>query len=228
MSEEILRVFPGVYLLNAELSSEHKRCLRSFSGKLVEQLEKRLQTGQATPDAVQRGEGRFQIDFAPTLLSLRRGDRARHCPLVASNLDEAKGCMDAIRCLLGTFREGLKRIGVRETEELYYYAYCLHARPNSPAQEVHQDLGFKWGKGYFTALLPLTKNAESTEFQHEGQLKAVPGFVCFDGHVWHCGPSNGPARAVLALVASPREDENSVSNLPFMNCAKEWDIICIK
>jgi len=229
MSEEILNVLPGVYLLNAELSSEHKRCLRAFSGKLVGQLESRLERGQATADAVQRGDTRWQVDFAPSLLSLRRQhERVRHCELVVGNLDEANGCMAAIMCLLTTFREGLKKIGVKETEELYYYAYCVYARPNSPAQDVHQDLGFRWGKGYFTALLPLTKEAENTEFLHDCKLIPMPGFVFFDGHVKHRGPANTLARAVLALVASPKEDENSVSNTPFMNRASDWGIISIK
>ena len=226
---EIEMVLPSVYLLYVKLSKENKKCLRSYSGKLVEELESRLARLEDTPNAVQRGEGRWQIDFKD-LLSLRREEsRARHCPLVYENMDEAKGCLEAIHYLLGEFRNALKQLRVKDSEEMFYYAYCIYARPNSPAQEMHKDLGFKWGKGYFTALLALSNEAENTEFLHEGRVVPVPGFICFDGHVMHRGPAVGDkARIVLALVASPKPDENSISNSPFMNCAKDWGIIVIK
>jgi hypothetical protein len=120
--------------------------------------------------------------------------------------------------LMQQFRNALKANGARDVEQWSYYAYALHNLPHVPPQLPHQD----YGKGrdrsaYFTDLIPVSVDAEPTEFGWTSPFLTFLGPVMFGGNVWHRGPGVGAnARIVLSLVACKNGlDANHDSATPY-------------
>ena len=76
---------------------------------------------------------------------------------------------------------------------------------------------------YVTCLLPLSEQAELTQFASNGSYLSYPGLIMFDGRVWHRGPRVGHfRRLVLALVACAGSDVNHDSSTPFRTRPEDW------
>jgi hypothetical protein len=105
-----------------------------------------------------------------------------------------------------------------------YYAYALVSSPGTPAQNNHQDRGTHHWNQCFTCLLPLSYQAELTQFVSGHDYLTFPGPIMFNGRVWHRAPRVGGSRhIVLALVACAGRDINHESSMPFRNKAADGD-----
>jgi hypothetical protein len=215
----------GVYRLPQRLTPRALQELTLFVTKVADFVEGRLQTF-GLHGVMIRDNGRLEFDLG-FLRSLRRdGSRLRtkgQHPML-SDSEECRSALSSIEILIEECQAGLQHIGAQNTRQWSYHAYGLLSPPNTPAQERHKDRGMLSGLKYVTCILPLSERAELTEFSSGEGYLTFPGFIMFDGHVQHRGPSVGSSRRLaLAVVAcAAARDINNEFSLPFRNGAADW------
>jgi hypothetical protein len=114
------------------------------------------------------------------------------------------------------FRNALYASGARDIKK--YYAYAHHNLPPVPPQVTHQDCSKGRAHGsYFTDLIPISVDAEPTEFGRVPPFLTFQAPVMFGGNVWHRGPGVGAnARVIISLVACKNDlNVNRDSAIPY-------------
>jgi hypothetical protein len=116
---------------------------------------------------------------------------------------EAREALTMQDILMQQFCDMLEAIGVRDAEAWSFYAYAHENIPQMPAQGTHQNHGkSRSARTYFTLIIPISTNAEPTEFAQTPPFATFPGPIMFGGKLWHRCPAVGAeASTILSLVA---------------------------
>jgi hypothetical protein len=97
---------------------------------------------------------------------------------------EAREALSMLDILMQQFCEALEASGVQDAKYWSYYAYAHDNIPHVPAQGTHQDHGSsRSARTYFTLIIPISADAEPTEFGQSPPVATFPGPIMFGGKV---------------------------------------------